>query len=320
MKVKFWPLAGLAAALLLSGGLGCGNRSENGAEAGPVAADVPAATAGTADRTSRPLAISAIPDQDPEKLQRLYGKVADYLQKELGVPVEYKPVTDYTASITAFKVGDLDLVWYGGLTGVQAQIQVPGADPIAQRDIDEKFHSVFIANKQSGITDLEGIKNHTFTFGSESSTSGRLMPQYFLKEKNIALTDFKGQPGFSGNHDKTLDLVAAGSFDAGVMNEQVWDKRREAGTAHLDRVRVIWTTPGYHDYHWVLHPDAAKRYGADFPEKVRQAFLKLDAANPEQAAILDLFKAKKFIPTKAENYRQIEAVGREIGLITGEAR
>lgn len=68
------------------------------------------------------LIISAIPDQDPEKLQRLYGTVASYLSKELGVPVEYKAVTDYTASVTGFKVGDLDLVWYGGLTGVQSRL------------------------------------------------------------------------------------------------------------------------------------------------------------------------------------------------------
>lgn len=273
---------------------------------------------GEAAQRTRPLTISAIPDQDPEKLQRLHGKVSDYLSRTLGVPVEYKPVTDYAASVTAFKVGDLDLVWYGGLTGVQARRQVPGARAIAQRDIDAAFHSVFIANRKSGITDLTGLKGHTFTFGSESSTSGRLMPQYFLQQKNIALTDFRGQVGFSGNHDKTLDLVAAGSYDAGVLNEQVWKKRRENGTAHADTVRVIWTTPAYHDYHWVLHPDT-RRFGPGFAEKVRAALLKLDPATPEQAEILDLFGAKKFIPTENADYAQIESIGREVGLITGEA-
>jgi phosphonate transport system substrate-binding protein len=144
-----------------------------------------------APASDKPFTIGAIPDQDPEKLQRLYSKLADYLKAELGVPVVFKPVTDYTAAVTAFRVGDLDMVWFGGLTGVQARLQVPGAQAIAQRNIDAQFHSVFIANKNSGITPIQDLKElallkgHTFTFGSESSTSGRLMPQYFWKTLRV---------------------------------------------------------------------------------------------------------------------------------------
>lgn len=265
--------------------------------------------------STEPLIISAIPDQDPEKLQRLYGTVASYLSQELGIPVEYRPVTDYTASVTGFKVGDLDLVWYGGLTGVQARLQVPEAQAIVQRDIDEKFHSVFIANTASGINSLADLKGRTFTFGSESSTSGRLMPQYFLGEEGITLSDFKGQPGFSGSHDKTLSLVEAGTFDAGVLNEQVWKSRLQEGKVDLAKVKEIYVTPAYHDYHWVLHPDVAREYGSDFPARVKAAFMKLDAGVPEQKEILDLFGATKFIETSNENYAQIEQVGRDTGLI-----
>ena len=269
---------------------------------------------------NQPLIISAIPDQDPEKLQRLYGAVADYLTKELGVPVQYKPVTDYTASVTAFKVGDLDLVWYGGLTGVQARLQVPGAQAVVQRDIDEQFHSVFIANKASGIAGLADLKGHTFTFGSESSTSGRLMPQYFLKQEGILLTDFKGQAGFSGSHDKTIELVTAGTFDAGALNEQVWKSRQAEGKVDLTKIQEIAVSPAFHDYHWVLNPQVATRYGNDFTAKVQAAFTKLDPAVAEHKVILDLFGAKKFIPTQNDNYAAIEAVGREIGLITDEQK
>lgn len=267
------------------------------------------------------LKIGAIPDQDPERLQRLYGKVADYLSGELGVPVEYRPVTDYTAAVTAFKVGDLDLVWFGGLTGVQARLQVPGAEAIVQRDIDASFHSVFIANRASGIEPFEDIsglvalKGHTFTFGSETSTSGRLMPQYFLQQAGVSLSDFRGEVGFSGSHDKTIKLVEAGSYEAGVLNEQVWLSRVEAGEVDLDKVQVIWRTPAYYDYHWVIRSDVRQRFGDDFVERVRQAFLKLDAANPEHREILDLFGAQRFIPTSNENYAEIEAIGRAIGKI-----
>lgn len=267
------------------------------------------------------LTMGAIPDQDPQKLQRQYEKLAAYLGKELGVPVQYKPVTDYSAAVTAFKVGDLELVWFGGLTGVQARLQVPGSDAIAQRESDEQFHSLFIANKKSKIkpikdlSSLKELKDHTFTFGSESSTSGRLMPQYFLKQAGVKLEDFKGQPGFSGDHDKTIKLVEAGTYEVGAVNEKVWEKRVKEKEVNLNNVEVIWRTPSYYDYHWVIHPDVKKNYGEDFVKKVQNAFLKLDPTVPEQKEILDLFEAKKFIPTQNSNYAQIEEIGREIGKI-----
>lgn len=280
-----------------------------------VALFVVACGAPGASTASRPLIIGAIPDQDPEKLQRLYGTLATYLGTELGVPVQYSPVTDYAASVTAFRVGDLDLVWYGGLTGVQARLQVPNARAIVQRDIDAQFRSVFITAKGSGIAALEDLRGRTFTFGSESSTSGRLMPQYFMQQANVNLSDLGSQPGFSGSHDATIKLVEAGTFDAGALNEQVWKSRVASGEVDQNKVGVFYATPPYFDYHWVLHPNAVQRFGADFETRVQQAFLKLDPAVAEHKQILDLFGAQRFIPTTDENYAQIEAVGREAGLI-----
>lgn len=275
----------------------------------------------SAEKPNRPFTISTIPDQDPEKLQRLYGTLADYLSTELGVSVVYKPVTDYTASVTAFSIGDLDMVWFGGLTGVQARLQTPGAEAIVQRDIDANFHSIFIANIASGLTPIDDVsgltqlKDRTFTFGSESSTSGRLMPQYFLSQAGVKLEDFKGEPGFSGSHDATIKLVEAGAYDAGALNEQVWNSRVAAGEVDLEKVLVLWRTPAYYDYHWIIRRDVEERFGDGFIERVRNAFLKLDANAPEQKEILDLFGAERFIPTESANYAQIEAVAREIGKI-----
>ncbi|MEB3269893.1 MAG: putative selenate ABC transporter substrate-binding protein [Leptolyngbya sp.] len=275
----------------------------------------------SASETVPPLQVGAIPDQDPEKVQRLYQTLTDYLSAELGVPVEYQPVTDYAAAVTAFKVGDLDLVWFGGLTGVQARLQVDGAEAIAQRDIDANFHSVFIASTSSGLTpfdDISGLtvlKDRTFTFGSESSTSGRLMPQYFLEQAGMTLADFRGEPGFSGNHDATIKLVEAGTYEVGAVNEQVWLSRLEEGAIDPSKVQVIWRTPAYFDYHWVISPAVEERYGEGFIQQVQAALLKLDPAVPEHREILDLFGAGAFIETENANYDQIEAVGREIGKI-----
>ena len=171
------------------------------------------------------LRIGAIPDQNPEKLNRLYGLVANELSQQLGVTVKYVPVTDYSAAVSAFRTGNLDVVWFGGLTGVQATLLKPGARMIAQRDIDAQFYSVFIANTSSGLKPIRNVKGLSelkgkrFTFGSESSTSGRLMPQYFLSQAGVKLSYFAGgAPGFSGSHDATIALVQSGAYQAGAVN------------------------------------------------------------------------------------------------------
>ncbi|MGH9182663.1 MAG: putative selenate ABC transporter substrate-binding protein [Acidimicrobiales bacterium] len=274
---------------------------------------------GPGDET--PLTIGAIPDQDPEMLQRLYGTVADYLEAQLGVPVRYRPVTDYTASVSLFRSGELDMVWFGGLTGVQARLQVDGARAILQRDIDESFHSVFIVSASTGLAPfgdvegLEALRGRRLTFGSESSTSGRLMPQFFLQEAGVGIDDFAGEVGFSGSHDKTIDLVESGSFEVGVVNEQVWRDRVAAGEVDLDTVSAVFRTPPYHDYHWVVRPEVATRYGDGFVAKVQEAFMGLDRGDPAEAEILDLFGADRFIETSDDNYAQIEEVATQIGLV-----
>jgi phosphonate transport system substrate-binding protein len=271
--------------------------------------------------TGASLNISAIPDQDQEKLNRLYGAVADRLAAATGHAVRYRTVTDYTAVVRAFEVGDVQVAWMGGLTGVQARNRVPGATAIAQRDIDADFHSVFIATRSSGLSpfdDISGLRQlagHTFTFGSETSTSGRLMPQYFMDKGGLAVSELRGKPGFSGSHDATIEAVASRSFDAGVVNEQVWKSAVAAGKPNVGDVVVLWRTPGYADYHWLARPDLDSVTGAGTTQAITDLLLGLDAADPQDAEILELFGATRFIATKNSNYDQIEAVAREQGLL-----
>jgi phosphonate transport system substrate-binding protein len=249
-----------------------------------------------------PLVIGAIPDQDPEVLARNYELVADYLATELGIEVRFEPVTEYDAAVTAFRVGDLNLVWFGGLTGVQARLQVEGAEAIAQRDIDETFTSVFIASSDSGIEPFDDVA------GLEV-VAGRTLT--FLNDAGVALDGLKGEPGFSGSHDATIELVEAGTFEVGALNSQVWKARVEAGEVDLAKVQLIFETPTYYDYHWVARPEL----GDDLQGRIVDALKKLDPADADQAAILEFFGAESFIDTESDNYASIEAVGREIGKI-----
>ncbi len=267
------------------------------------------------------LKIATIPDQDPAKLQRQFTLVSQYLAKTTGLKVEYVPVTEYAAAVSGYRIGDLDLVWFGGLTGVQAAKQLPGSLYIGQRDIDAKFKSVFIANANfkapaiDSVGKLSYVKGESLTFGSEISTSGRLMPQFFLDEAGLDLSDFKGQPGFSGSHDKTIRLVEAGTFTVGALNKAVWDSNVANKTVDTTKVRVIFETPTYFDYHWLARPDTDRKFGAGTTAKLQAAILGLDKDIPEQKAILDLFSATQFIQTKAENYGQIEQTAKRLSLL-----
>ena len=269
------------------------------------------------------LRISAIPDQDPDELTAREEALADYLSSTLDVEVEYVPVTDYAASVSLFRAGDLDLVFYGGLTGVQARSQTPGATLLAQRDIDAKFRSVFIAHADAGIEPVDDVAGLTafdgtrFTFGSESSTSGRLMPEFFLAEAGVdSADDFAGQPGYSGSHDATIDLVEAGSYEGGVLNVQVWEARNEAGTVDRDKVVEVFTTPVYSDYHWLGGPGIEDRLGEGFTEELRGALLDLDGSTPQEESVLEKYGAEKLIDTDAESYDRIEEIGRQLGLVS----
>ena len=268
------------------------------------------------------LKIGAIPDQNPERLNRLYGALSDELGASLNVEVQYVPVSNYAAAVSAFRSGSLDLVWFGGLTGVQARLQTPGATVLAQRDIDAEFTSVFIANGASGLRPITSadqlvqLKGRRLAFGSESSTSGRLMPQYFLGENGVTMADLAGGgPGFSGSHDATIAVVQSGAYEVGALNSQVWQSNVDEGRVDPAKAAVIWRTPPYVDYHWVARPDLDSRFGDGFTGRVQNALLSLTPTTERGALVLELFGAKRFIPAQNEVYSKIEAVGRLLGKI-----
>ncbi len=257
------------------------------------------------------LRISAIPDENPTELQRKFSKVAAYLEKEVGVKIQYTAVTDYAAVVEALAAKKIDMAWLGGFTFVQARLRTGNAIPIVQRAEDEKFTSKFIASVTSGIKGLSDLKGKNFTFGSVSSTSGHLMPRYFLLQNKIdPEKDFR-RVAFSGAHDATALQVESGRVDAGALNASVWEKLVREKKVDTGKVRVIWTTPPYYDYNWTVRGDL----DSAIVKKLTAAFLKLDARNPAHKELLDLQRASKFVPTRPENYKGIEEAARSAGLL-----
>ncbi|MBW4933212.1 putative selenate ABC transporter substrate-binding protein [Marinobacter sp. F4206] len=261
---------------------------------------------------------TAIPDEDETKLVERFKGVADYLSDELNVDVRYIPVKSYAAAVSAFRNNQVQLAWFGGLSGVQARRLVPGSEAIAQGVEDEAFQTYFIANTSTGIEPAdelsalaEGLKDTTFTFGSKGSTSGRLMPEFYIRETfGEQPEDFFSRVGFSGNHTRTLRLVEAGTYEAGALNFQVWQKEVEAGNVDTDAVQVIWETPAYPDYQWTIRGDVNDRFGEGFKDRVKEALLNLD-----DKALLESFPRSGFIPASNDDYEPIRKTAEEIGIL-----
>jgi len=260
---------------------------------------------------------TAIPDQDESRLQQRFGKVAAYLEKELGVEVKYVPVKSYAAAVTAFRNNQVQLAWFGGLSGVQARGLVKGSEAIAQGYEDQFFTSYLIAHKSTGLKPSDDfpkdIAGKTFTFGSKGSTSGRLMPEYYIR-LNLSQPPSSAfaRVGYSGDHSRTIALVQSGSFEVGAVNYKVWDKALADGKVDTNNVQVIWQTPSYPDYQWTIHGDVDNRFGPGFKGKVKSTLL-----NITDADILAAFPRQSFVNASNRDYQPIKDTAIAIGLIDG---
>ncbi len=258
---------------------------------------------------------TAIPDEDETRLRERFQAVADYLEQELEVEVRFVPVKSYAAAVSAFRNDQVQLAWFGALSGVQARERVPGSQALAQGAEDEAFYTYIVAHKSTGLKPdsglTEAMKGMTFTFGYKGSTSGRLIPEYYLRDAfNEAPEDFFSRVGFSGNHSRTASLVASGAYQLGAVNYTVWETEIEAGNIDSEDAYVVYKTPRYPNYQWSIRGDVDQRFGEGFTDKVRAALLAID--DPE---MLESFPRSKFIPASNDDYAVIRDVAKEIGLI-----
>lgn len=262
-------------------------------------------------QTIKELRVSAIPDENPQEMLRIYTPFADYLAKEVGIPVKFTPVVDYAATVEGLAANRLELVWYGGLTSVQAARRAKGARRIIMRKEDAEFKSYFITRTDTGIKNLQDLKGKTFSFGSVSSTSGHLMPRYYLVKNGINPEKDFSKFSFSGAHDATAAWVESSRVDAGALNFLVWDKLVETKKVDTSKVVIFWKTPPYVDYVWTV------RAGVDkgTVEKITKAFLKLDYNKPDDKKLLDLHRTKGYIPAKDEDWKGIEEAAIAAGLL-----
>ncbi len=258
------------------------------------------------------LRVTTIPEEAATEQVRKFTPLANYLSQQLGMKVEFNPVNDYPAAVEALVNKRVDLVWFGGFTHVQANRRSGGKIvPLAQREEDTRFQSVFIAKTDSGIKALSDLKGKQVSFGSASSTSGHLMPRSFLLNAGIEPErDFR-RVAFSGAHDATIASVVSGRVDAAALDITVWRKFVEEKKVDTQAVNVFFTTPPFFNYNWSVHADMP----ADLQQRIKNALLALDPAKPDHAEILRLNRASRYVPTQPDNYKGLEAAAKSAGLL-----
>jgi len=258
------------------------------------------------------LRVTTIPEEAATEQVRKFTPLATYLEQQLGLKVQFTPVTDYPAAVESLVNKRVDLVWFGGFTFVQANIRSGGKIvPLAQREEDSRFQSVFIAKTGSGIKSLTDMKGKQVSFGSQSSTSGHLMPRSFLLQAGIEPEKDFRRIAYSGAHDATIASVVSGKVDAAALDITVWRKFVAENKVNTQDVNVFYTTPPYFNYNWSVHADMP----AELREKIKAALLALNPANPVQAEILRLNRATRYVPTTPENYKGLESAARSAGLL-----
>lgn len=246
------------------------------------------------------LRIAILPDQNKDNLQKKYAPLLNHihaqtkLENELLIPDSYQQLLDW------FIAGKVDLALLGGVTYVNAHINIQ-AVPLVMREIDTKFTSVALIKSTHLATSLKELEGVSLSFGSKLSTSGHLMPRHFLSQQDIVPELFFSSVMYSGAHDITAELVRDGKVTVGIANTRIVDEMFDDGRLKKNEVKRIWQSPPYADYVWAIQ----KSIDTKQVISIRNAFLSLNKTDAGKK-ILKSLGARYFIPSNHEKFEQLE--------------
>lgn len=259
--------------------------------------------------TANPICVAVLPDQSKDTLSSQYAPLLDYLESETSLKFELSIPLDYTDLLDQFESGRVDLAWFGGLTFTQAERR-SRAVPLVFRDVDSQFTSCYLTNASDTRTTISEFEGENFSFGPELSTSGHLMPRYFMKHAGLDPEQFFASTRHSAGHDQTATWVANGTVAVGVANCVIVQSLLENGVLSSDDVRIIETTPPYSDYVWAIKAPLDERIKV----ALLDAFLALDATIPEHRKILRSQGANAYLPAASENFEVVRIAADRAGI------
>jgi phosphonate transport system substrate-binding protein len=253
--------------------------------------------------------VSVLPDQDKAALERRHRPLINYLQRETGYSVELNVPDSYEDLNISFEQGSTDIAWFGGLTYVRAA-HGGGAEPLVMRDVDSRFVSHFIVRSDAQGEALEDFRG-ALLFGPRLSTSGHLMPRYFLEKRGIEAAEFFGELRHTSGHDETVQQVLDGRAEIGAVNSEIMRSMLGDGRLPQGTLRVLEITPPFANYVWAVHESMDPEVKA----RLQLAFLGLDIVEPSHRAILDLQGAGGFMPAAREDFFPTAEAAIQLGLL-----
>jgi phosphonate transport system substrate-binding protein len=256
------------------------------------------------------LRIGILPDEGEKTLRKRYIPLFDFLSQETGLPYELVIPNSYEELVRMFGEGQIDLAYFGGATFLRANSEYD-AVPLVMRDVDNRFTSMLVVAGE-GFKTFKELQGKRFGFGSKLSTSGHLMPRYFLQvERGVTPEKYFRSIQYSGKHDRTAYWVRDGKVDAGVVNSEIIGRMLADGRLRPGDIRTIWTTPPYADYVWAVHPQV---HPVD-RERIQRAFLQLSVDNPQHEVILSNLSATGFYPASIADFSMLQQVMTSLGVL-----
>jgi len=263
------------------------------------------------EATPSTLRVGVLPDQNPETLHDRYDALLEQLSAKTGLDTKLVIPSDYDALIEMFRDGELELAYFGGLTFVKAHIFYD-AEPLVMRDEDTRFTSWIIVKGTNTSHVLSDFKGKKFSFGSKLSTSGHLMPRYFLQqEKQIIAERYFSEVHYSGTHDKAAYQVRDGTVDLGAVNSEIVRDMVQDGRLKENDLRVLWETPPYPNYVWTVPANLDQT----IKTQLRNAFLGFNMNDAVDGKVLADLNSEGFLPAGTKDFLILEEVALSLGLL-----
>ena len=277
----------------------------------------PACATGQSSETAeiRQLRVGVLPDESPGALRARHAPLLRYLGGELQLPCTLVIPKDYADLVRLFEKGELDLAFLGGYTFVSVEART-GAIPIVMRDVDTRATSYFLVRTDDRRESIREFGNARFAFGSELSTSGHVMPRYFLRQEGIEPEEFFSEVRYSGAHDRTAYLVRDKEVDIGVANSAVIDDMFEQGRLNRKNIWILWQSPTYANYVWAVPrtvPDEQR-------SRMMEAFLALSSATEGHTEILKLQQAGGFLPVIEDDFSRLRQIAAQVEIRSARIR
>ena len=258
------------------------------------------------------ITIGLIPEQNVFKQMKRYKPLGGYIEKKTGIVLNFTVLPRYGNILESFSRRKLDGAFWGSFTGAMA-IQKLGVQPIARPvnlDGTSSYSGYIFVHKESGIDNVEGMRNSVIAFVDKATTAGYVFPMAYFQEQGVAEVDrFFKESYFTGSHDAAIYAVLQKDATVGCAKNTIFDMLARTESAVKEDLVVLVKSPEVPSNGLGLRRDIAP----EIQQKIKGALLGMHR-DPEGRTILKRFGAIQFIETMEDDYTPVFELARKAGI------